>query len=562
MLIQLRIRDFAIVEDLDLELAAGMTAVTGETGAGKSILVDAIGLLLGDRADSDVIRHGAERADLSALFDLDALPAARAWLAERDLDRDRECQLRRVVARAGRSRSYINGVPQTTQALRELGERLVDIHGQHEHQSLLRREAQRQLLDDYAGNQALAADLAEQYQTWSRLRRELRDLRQAASERDARLDILRYHLRELAALNLVEGEIAELEREQRRLAYASQLLDTGQRLLGWLSEGEDSSIADRLDHSLRELEALSRLDARLAPVGEMLNTALIQIREASGELRGYVQALDLDPEHLAQVEQRLAAAHQLARKHRLAAEELPALRARFEAELDTLEHSETRLEALQQAVKAARASYQTDADGLSERRAAAARELGGRVSTALAGLGMPGGCFAIGLERLEQPTPAGLETVEFQISANPGQPLRALSKVASGGELSRISLAIQVITAHAARIPTLIFDEVDSGIGGGVAEVVGRQLRTLGGGRQVLCVTHLPQVAAQAHQQLKVEKQTDGETTHTQVLPLTTDERVTEIARMLGGLELTANTLAHAREMVENAALSTAAGAS
>jgi DNA repair protein RecN (Recombination protein N) len=553
MLTQLRIRDFAIVEELELELAAGLTAVTGETGAGKSILVDAIGLLLGDRADSGVIRHGAERADLSALFDLDALPSARVWLAERDLDRDRECHLRRVVTSNGRSRNYINGVPQPAQALRELGERLVDIHGQHEHQSMLRRETQRQLLDDYAGHQALVAELDAHYQTWSRLRRELRELQQAASERDARLDILRYHLRELAALDLAEGEVAQLEGEQRRLANSSQLLDTGQRLLGWLTESDEDAIADRLGQSLRELDALSRLDARLAPVGEMLGAALIQVQEASGELRGYVQDLDLDPEHLTRVEQRLAAAHQLARKHRVTAEELPPLRARFEAERDRLEHSETRLEELQQAVRDARATYQSGADRLSEQRMAAARELSERVSAALAGLGMPGGRFGIVLEWLDKPTPAGLETVEFQVSANPGQPLRPLAKVASGGELSRISLAIQVIAARATRIPTLIFDEVDSGIGGGVAEVVGRQLRTLGGSRQVLCVTHLPQVAAQAHQQIKVEKQTDGETTHTQVLPLDGNERVMEIARMLGGLELTENTLVHAREMVEKA---------
>ena len=556
MLTQLRIRDFAIVEELELELAAGLTAVTGETGAGKSILVDAIGLLLGDRADSGVIRHGAERADLSVLFDLDALPSARAWLVERDLDRDRECHLRRVVTSNGRSRSYINGVPQPAQALRELGERLVDIHGQHEHQSLLRRETQRQLLDDYAGHQALVTELDAHYQTWSRLRRELRELQQAASERDARLDILRYHLRELAALDLAEGEVAQLEGEQRRLANSSQLLDTGQRLLGWLTESDEDAIADRLGQSLRELDTLSRLDARLAPVGEMLGAALIQVQEASGELRGYVQDLDLDPEHLTRVEQRLAAAHQLARKHRVTAEELPPLRARFEVERDRLEHSETRLEELQQAVRDARATYQSGADRLSEQRMAAARELSERVSATLAGLGMPGGRFGIVLERLDKPTPAGLETVEFQVSANPGQPLRPLAKVASGGELSRISLAIQVIAARATRIPTLIFDEVDSGIGGGVAEVVGRQLRTLGGSRQVLCVTHLPQVAAQAHQQIKVEKQTDGETTHTQVLPLDGNERVTEIARMLGGLELTANTLVHAREMVEKAARS------
>ena len=558
MLTQLRIRDFAIVEALELELAAGMTAVTGETGAGKSILVDAIGLLLGDRADSGVIRHGADRADLSAAFDLERLPAARAWLAERDLDRDRECHLRRVVAAGnGRSRNYINGVPQPAQALRELGELLVDIHGQHEHQSLLRREAQRQLLDDYAGHQALAAAVAEQCRTWMRLRQELRQLQQAGSDRDARLDILRHHLRELAALNLAEGEVAELESEQRRLAHASQLLETGQQLLNGLTESDETAIADRLNLSLRELDGLIRLDARLTPVSELLNAALIQLQEASSELRGYVEALDLDPAHLARVEQRLTAAHHLARKHRLAAEELPGLRARFEAELDTLEHSETRLESLQQAVQDALTGYRASAGQLGEQRMAAAQDLGERISKALAGLGMPGGRFAIALERLDKPTPGGLETVEFQVSANPGQPLRPLSKVVSGGELSRISLAIQVITAHAARIPTLIFDEVDTGIGGGVAEVVGKQLRELGGARQVLCVTHLPQVAAQAHQQFKVEKQTDGERTHTQVLTLDASERVTEIARMLGGLELTANTLAHAREMVAKAGLAT-----
>ena len=554
MLIQLRIRDFAIVEALELELATGMTAVTGETGAGKSILVDAIGLLLGDRADSGVIRHGAERADLSAAFDLEQLPAARAWLAERDLDRDRECHLRRVVvAGNGRSRNYINGVPQPAQALRELGELLVDIHGQHEHQSLLRRDAQRQLLDDYAGHQALAATVAEQHRSWSRLRQELRQLQQISSERDARLDILRHHLRELAALNLAKGEVVELESEQRRLAHASQLLDTGQQLLNILTEGDDNAIADRLTHSLRELDGLIRLDVRLTPVSELLNAALIQLQEAGSELRDYVQALDLDPAHLARVEQRMTAAHHLARKHRLAAEDLPGLRNRFEAELDTLEHSETRLEDLQQAVQETLAGYRTSAGQLSEQRAAAARDLAERISQTLAGLGMPGGRLSIALGPLDKPTPGGLETVEFLVSANPGQPLRPLAKVVSGGELSRISLAIQVITAHAARIPTLIFDEVDTGIGGGVAEVVGRELRALGGNRQVLCVTHLPQVAAQAHQQFKVEKQIDGESTHTQVLALAADERITEIARMLGGLELTANTLAHAREMVEGA---------
>ncbi|RUQ39477.1 MAG: DNA repair protein RecN [Candidatus Competibacteraceae bacterium] len=561
MLTHLRIRDFAIVEALELELAAGMSAVTGETGAGKSILVDAIGLLLGDRADSGTVRHGAERADISAVFDLGQHPQTRAWLAERDLDSGSECHLRRVIASSGRSRHYINGVPQPAQTLRELGEQLVDIHGQHEHQSLLRRDAQRQLLDDHAGNQALLVTLAAAWRDWQQTRQALRDLRQAASERDARLDILRYHLHELNALNLAEGEITELEQEQRRLAHARQLLDTGQSLLGWLSESEDTAVIDRLSHSLRELDGLSRLDERLVPISELLSAALIQVQEASSELRGYLQALDLDPEHLTRIEQRLAAAHQLARKHRINAEELPALRVRFAAERDTLEHSETRLDQLQQAMQAAQAAYQAQAAQLSERRQQAARALSERISAALAGLGMPGGQLAIVLERLDKPTPTGLEAVEFQVSANPGQPLRPLAKVASGGELSRISLAIQVITAHAAHIPTLIFDEVDTGIGGGVAEVVGRQLRALGAQRQVLCVTHLPQVAAQAHQHFKVAKHSDATTTHTRVRVLTLEERVGEIARMLGGLELTANTLAHAREMLDRAATPGAAQA-
>ena len=551
MLTQLNIHDFAIVEQVELELTGGMTAVTGETGAGKSILVDAIGLLLGDRADSSVIRHGAGRADLSAVFDLSQLPTASAWLRTHDLADENDCHLRRVITSGGRSRNYINGVPQPVQALRELGELLVDIHGQHEHQSLLRREAQRQLLDDYANNQPLVTGLTACYRDWHQTRQDLHALRQASGERDTRLDILRHYLRELTALNLAEGEISELEREQHRLAIANQLLETGQRLLNWLIEGEDDAITDRLGQSLRELDTLNRLDPRLTPISEMLNAALIQIQEAGSELRSYMSDLDLDPNYLSRIEQRLAAALQLARKHRIAPEELPTLRTRFEAELDRLEHSETRLDALQQAVKAARIAYQEQADQLSARRTTAAQELGERVTAALAGLGMPGGRFHIVLERLEQPTIGGLETVEFQVSANPGQPLRPLAKVASGGELSRISLAIQVIAAHAARIPTLIFDEVDSGVGGGVAEVVGQQLRALGDHRQVLCVTHLPQVAAQAHQHLKVEKQTDGIHTHTQVLALDADAQVTEIARMLGGLELTANTLAHAREMVE-----------
>lgn len=553
MLTQLRIRDFVTVVALELDLSAGMSAVTGETGAGKSILIDALGLLLGDRADSAVIRHGAAHTDISAVFEISARPAAQAWLAERDLYHEPECHLRRVISQQGRSRNYINGIPQPAQALRQLGAYLVEIHGQHEHQSLLQREAQRQLLDAYAGHSALAAQLAEHYRAWSRLGQELRALRKASSERDARLEILRYHLQELDALNLLAGEILQLETEQRRLAHASQLLESCQLLLNQLSEADTHAVADQLTSALRELAGLERLDARLRPLGELLNAALIQVQEASAELRDYVQSLDLDPAHLVQVEQRLTAAHHLARKHKLDVTELPALRTRLAAELHALEHSETRLDSLQQELQAARSAYHQVAEQLSVQRAVAAQEFGERITAALASLGMPHGQFAVLLETLDKPTVGGMESVEFQVSANPGQPLRPLAKVASGGELSRISLAIQVLAAHTTGVPTLVFDEVDSGIGGAVAEVVGRELRTLGQQRQVLCVTHLPQVAAQAHQQFKVEKHSFAHSTHTEVTCLEPDARVVEIARMLGGVELTAQSLAHAREMLGQA---------
>jgi DNA repair protein RecN (Recombination protein N) len=551
MLTQLQIRDFAIVEHLELDLEGGMSTLTGETGAGKSIVVDALGLLLGDRADSSVVRHAAERADISAVFDLSLLPEVRAWLAERELGSGQECHLRRVISRYGRSKAYIDGIPQPLQVLRELGEQLVDIHGQHEHQSLLKRELQRQLLDDYAGNQELLTELAGHYETWRQRRRKLEALRQAGQERDARLDFLRFQVQELQALHLQAGELAALDEEQRRLANAGRLLESCQRALGWLYENDELAVQGLLNQTLHEVVALSSVDARLAPVGELLNSVLIQVREASDELRQYLQQLDLDPARLEWVEQRLAAIHTLARKHRQRPEELPAWLERLQRELEELDHSELHQAQLEQQAEQALQTYSRNAEMLGKRRAEAAAVLAEKVSAAMQGLGMPEGRLAIDLEHQDKPSPQGLETVEFLVSANPGQPLRPLSKVASGGELSRISLAIQVIAAHSARIPTLIFDEVDTGIGGGTAEVVGRQLRTLGKTRQVLCVTHLPQVAAQAHQHFQVSKQTDGRSTRALIAKLKQEERVQEIARMLGGVELTAKTQAHAREMIE-----------
>ncbi len=553
MLTYLQIRDFVIVDALELDLAPGMSAMTGETGAGKSIMVDALGLLLGDRADSGIVRQEARQADIGAVFDLDRLPAAKAWLRERDLDDGDECHLRRVISRQGRSRAYINGALQPLQALKQFGELLVDIHGQHEHQSLLKRDVQRQLLDDYAGNQDLLAELKEHYQRWHRLRQTLESLRQTGDERNARLDLLRYQVRELEALDLKEGELSGLEAEHLRLANAGRLLETCQQALGWLYEDEPVSAQSLLSQSLRGVEDLLALDVRLAPIGELLNTALIQVREASDELRHYAHGVELDPERLAWVEQRLADIHDLARKHRVVAEELPALLAGLREELEAIDNSELRQEALERELAEAFGSYSHRAERLSERRAAAAAELADRIGGAMTGLGMPGGRCEIALEPLGKPSPNGLETVELLVSMNPGQPFRPLTKVASGGELSRISLAIQVIAAQGANIPTLIFDEVDTGVGGGVAEVVGRRLRALGKNRQVLCVTHLPQVAAQAHQHLRISKHSDDETTRTRVAALDAAARVEETARMLGGLELTDKTRLHAREMIERA---------
>ena len=552
MLTHLVIRDFAIVKNLDLEFGPGMSAMTGETGAGKSILLEALGLLLGDRADSDAVRTGVERAEVSAGFDLGRLPEARRWLAERDLEHDdAACQIRRVVNRQGRSRAYINGSPQPLQGLREFGELLVDIHGQHEHQSLMQRDRQRELLDDYADNGALLAEVAERHRAFHALEARLAKLQQASAERDARLDMLRYQVQELTQLGLQAGELEVLEEELPRLAHAEKLLAGTQLALNLLYENDDLSGASLLGQAQNALASLVDLDSRLAPTLELINNALIQIQEASDELRSYTGAVDLDPARLAFVEERLAAVDRLARKHRVAGHELPALLASLQAELDSIEHRDEHLQALEGQLASARDAYRDSARRLGERRRQAAGTLAARVSETIQGLGMPRGRVSIAVEPVERPAVHGLDSVEFQVSANPGQPLRPLARVASGGELSRISLAIRVIAANHQRIPTLVFDEVDTGIGGGVAEVVGRQLRALGRHCQVLCVTHLPQVAAQAHRHFQIRKRSDEASTWTTVTPLDDDQRVAEIARMLGGLAVTENTLAHAREMIE-----------
>ncbi|MDZ7802656.1 DNA repair protein RecN [Thiohalophilus sp.] len=554
MLTHIHIWNFAIVEKLDLAMDSELTVFTGETGAGKSILLDALSLALGDRADSGVIRHGADKAEISVTFSTEDAPDAEAWLAERELASENECIIRRTISSNGPSRAFINGKPSPIQSLRELGEMLVDLHGQHEHQSLLKRDIQRQLLDDYAGHQSLLLQLREVYQRWQQHKNELDELRQASSERDARLDLLRFQVNELETLALEESEPAELEQEHKRLANASQLLETSERVSQLLQDNDETNASQLLSQCSSELQQLADTDARLGTVAELLDSALIQVREAGSELRHYLDALELDPGRLSWVEQRLSDIHALARKHHVAVEELAGVLPQLQQQLESLEQADVQLGQLQQALDQAENAYRQLAQQLSEGRRQAATRLAEQATQSMQTLGMEGGRFDVQLQAREEGfSPNGLERVEFIVSANPGQPLRPLSRVASGGELSRISLAIQVITAQDTRIPTLIFDEVDVGIGGRVAEIVGLQLRELATHRQVLCVTHLPQVAALGQHHFQVSKRAASDVTISEITELTPEQRVDEIARMLGGIEITDQTLSHAREMIDRA---------
>ncbi len=553
MLTHLQIRNFALVEQIELELKPGMTVLTGETGAGKSILLDALGLTLGNRADTGLIRHGASRAEITIEFELADRPEVWEWLETHDLDDETACQIRRVISTDGRSRGYINGRTAPLQLLRELGEMLVEIHGQHEHQSLLRRDMQRQLLDDYAGHGKLLLELAALHHNWRTVQGRLEQLQQANKDRDSRLELLRYQVQELETLGLAAGELAELEQEHQRLANANQLLDECQQALDTLYENEDISASSLLGQASQRLESLQKVDNTLQGIAELLSSAIIQVEEAASELRHYLADIELNPQRLSWVEERLTTIYELARKHHVEAAQLADLLPGLQQQLQELEQVDIHLTELQSAIDTAVNEYSALAGKLSNSRRKAAKKLGKAVTDNMQLLGMEGGRFEIRLVPQESDglSPLGQERIEFWVSANPGQPLKLLSKVASGGELARISLAIQVITAQNASTPTLIFDEVDVGIGGGVAEIVGRQLRKLGGYCQVICVTHQPQVAALAHHHLQVSKKTSNKQTHTLIQPLDSEQRVHELARMVGGVEMTPQTLSHAREMIE-----------
>ncbi len=550
MLTELAIRHFAIVDHLELDLGAGMTAITGETGAGKSILLGALGLCLGDRADAGSVRHGAERADLCARFDIAKLPEARAWLAARELPVD-DCLLRRVVSAGGRSKAWINGQPATVADLRALGERLIEIHGQHAHQQLLREETHLRLLDDFAGHRGEVAEMTETFRTWQAARRRLRRLAEDGDELAARRQLVRYQVEELDQLALAEGELRQLEEEQETLAHAEERLREAQ-FAAECCDNDEGGAATLLSRAITRLGALPGGErGHLGEALTLLEEARIQVEEAARELNHFAAGTELDPERLAWVEARLGEVHRLARKHHVMPEELTGLHRQLHEELEGLSGSDQDLEALSAEVDQLRERWKAQARGVGDTRRREAQNFGKAVQEQLAFLAMGKARFEVEVEARDTPAAEGLETVRFLISANPGQPARPLARIASGGELSRISLAIQVVAARHSTIPSLVFDEVDVGVSGATAEIVGQLLRRLGEQGQVMTVTHLPQVAAQAHQHLHIEKRAERDTTLTQMALLDEAGRVGELARMLGGVSLSERTLAHAREMLD-----------
>lgn len=547
MLQRLIIRDFVIVDQLELEFSHGFGALTGETGAGKSILIDALSLTLGERADASVIRTGAERAEISAEFDVTINSALASWLQTNDFDIT-TCLLRRIIDQNGRSRAYINGTAATLGQLREIATFLADIHGQNAHHSLLNPEAQRALLDAHAGTQELLREVATAYNAW-RQAREARKTAMADNEAAAReRELLEWQVKELTTLAFNTEEWQETETEQRRLSNASELLDAANAALLVLDDSETAALS-ALQHAGARLNGLTTVDPALGEVVKLFDSAVIQLEESALALRRYQDHLELDPSRLSELDSRIDAVTQMARKYRVPPTELPALLAQLTAQLDelSLRADPTALAEREQATEAA---YLAVATQLSALRKKTAQRLSQEVSAGMQELAMSGGQFSIALETLGEGASFGLESVEFQVAANAGQSLRPLAKVASGGELSRIGLALQVIASQANPVGTLIFDEVDVGIGGRVAEIVGRMLRSLGKTHQVLCVTHLPQVAAQADWQWSIIKETRNATVVSSVCILDQESRVIEIARMLGGEKITRTTQRHAAEML------------
>jgi len=545
----LQIKNFAIVEHLTLQFSLGLTVITGETGAGKSILMDALSLVLGERADSTIIREGCETAHIAAKFTLPA--AAKTWLDQHLNLTGPECEIRRIIYQTGRSKAYLNDHPVSLQILRQLSDYLIDIHGQHAHQSLLKHDFQRQLLDDLAPDHTLLSHIQHLYQEWKTLRQHLQEL--GGQDRDARLALLNYQVQELAEFELTAEAIHTLETEHRQLANLQKLLDNSQQALQKLDAEEGNAALTYLTQAQHHLQTIQAHDDRLTAPLQLLENALIQTQEAVGELQDYLQKLDRDPQRLDQVERKIAALQDLARKHKVRFTELPDYFNRLCQELQKLQNYEEHIRQTQQKIDQVLQNYRDTAETLHQQRINIAQHLGKHITASMQQLGMPKGhlLIAVTTDPDALPSPTGWDEVEFLVSTNPGQAPKPLHKIASGGELSRISLAIQVIASQQSGVPTLVFDEVDVGIGGSTAEIVGQLLKQLGQQRQVFCITHLPQVACQGHHHLQVTKTADQHTTHTHVKILQFDQRVEELARMLGGLEITTQTIAYAQDILQ-----------
>lgn len=552
MLAHMTISNFAIVKNLEFELKPGMTTITGETGAGKSIAIDALGLCLGDRAEASMVRPHEDKAEISAAFSLLNNQAARRWLEDNDLIDGDECILRRVITKEGRSRGFINGSPVPASQQKALGQLLINIHGQHAHQQLMRADYQQQMLDQYAGHHQLMEKTRDSYQRWRLASNELKRLTQSREENEAQKQLIQYQVKELDELALGEEEYAEIEEEHKRLSNCGELAVSSQMALSMLYDNDDGNALQLLQMASQQVINLGDIDSSLSAIPQMLEDAIIQVQEASQELRGYLDNLDMDPQRLIYLEERLAKIMSLSRKHYVMPNELYNKHQDLLKELEMLDCSDERLEDMAEQVELLRQKFLAWAEKLSKSRRRYAKELDKKISDSMHQLSMEHGIFKIDIQSdaTSLLSPLGFDTITFLVSTNPGQPLQPLGKVASGGELSRISLAIQVITAQKVETPSLIFDEVDVGISGPTAAIVGKMLRTLGESTQVMCVTHLPQVAGCGHQQMFVAKKSSNGQTETNMYPLSTEERVSELARLLGGSEITERTLANAKELL------------
>lgn len=552
MLTNLYVKDFAIVDNLDIDIDSGMTTITGETGAGKSISIDALGLCLGARAEAGMVRNGAEKTEVCATFNVKDNQSAINWLIEQDMyEADQQDYIiRRVISSEGRSRAYINGAPVPAQLLKSFSSHLVNIHGQHAHQLLLKPDYQLDLLDQYASHKHLISQVTMAYQGWHKLTQELKQLEQEKSNRDARLQLLEYQVSELDEFNLQAGEFEQIEEEYKRLSNASTLVSDSQFCYNLLCENDEQNVSSLLQILVNKLNELIRYDANLANVSQILNEASIQIDEAGYELRDYLESIELNPERLNEIDDRMSLAMTLSRKHQVSASELHLEHQRLAEELKIIKQSDEKNEHLQHEVEQAKNLYWDAAKKLSESRAKSAKDISKKISKSIQTLNMAQGKFEVQINASNKMSKHGCDEIEFLICANPGQPLQALNKVASGGELSRISLAIQVLTASKIATPTLIFDEVDVGISGGTAAIVGQMLRKIGESTQVMCVTHLPQVAACGHNQMQVVKQNTKTSTQTTMVKLNQEQRIQELARLLGGDVITSNTIENARELL------------